>query len=55
MFIEVKLIYGIVLVSGIQQSDSVIHIYVCIYILLLFFLIIGYYKISFMLMNVKVI
>ena len=35
-FIEVELIYNVVLISSVQQSDSVIHIYVCIcfYILL---------------------
>ena len=32
-FIEIELIYNIVLVSSIQQSDSVIHINVYIYIL----------------------
>ena len=30
--IEVELIYNVMLVSGVSQSDSVIHIYVCIYI-----------------------
>ena len=30
--IEVQLIYNVVLVSGVQQSDSVIHIYVYVYI-----------------------
>ena len=33
LFVEVELIYSVVLVSGVQQSDSVIHIY----IFLLFF------------------
>ena len=37
-----KLIYS-VLISGVQQNDSVI--YVCIYIIFRFFSIIGYYKI----------
>ena len=32
------------LVSGIQQSDSVFYIYVCIYSVFRFFSIIGYYK-----------
>ena len=31
--IEVELIYSVVLVSGVQQSDSVIHIYIHVYIL----------------------
>ena len=31
-FIEVQLIYIVVLVSGVQQSDSVIHIHTYIYI-----------------------
>ena len=40
------LIYNVVLVSGIQQNDSVIHIYMYIYIFFFrFFSIIGYYKI----------
>ena len=30
-FIEVQLIYNIMLVSGLQHSDSVIHIYIYIY------------------------
>ena len=38
--IDVELIYNIVLVSGVQQSDSVI--YICFFRL---FSIIGYYKI----------
>ena len=40
--IEVQLIYNIVLVSGIQQSDSVIHMYIFFF---RFFSIIDYYKI----------
>ena len=40
------MIYSVVFVSGVKQSDSVIHIYVHIYILFFrFFSIIGYYKI----------
>ena len=35
-FIEVQLIYNIVLVSGVQQSDSVIYVYIYIYIYILF-------------------
>ena len=42
--IEVQLIYKVVLVSSVQQSDSVIYIYVYIYFSI-FFSIIGYYKI----------
>ena len=42
VFIEVYLIYNVLLVSGIQQSDSVIHIYLSF---IRFFSIIGYYKI----------
>ena len=34
--IEIQLIYNVVLISGIQQSDSVIHTYIYIYIYLLF-------------------
>ena len=41
-FIEVQLIYNVVLVSGAQQSDSVIHIYLFFF---RFFSIIGYYRI----------
>ena len=42
-FIEVELIYKVVLVSSAQQCDSVIHIHV--YLLFFkFFSIIGYYK-----------
>ena len=45
IFIEIYLIYN-VLISDVQQSDSVKHIYVCIYIFFFrFFSIIGYYKI----------
>ena len=33
-FIEVKLIYNVVSVSGIQQSDSVIHIYNSLHLLI---------------------
>ena len=45
-FIEILLIYNVVLVSGIQQSDSVIRIYIKICIFFFrFFSIIGYYKI----------
>ena len=36
IFVEIELIYNVVLDSGIQQSDSVIHIYVYIYILFIF-------------------
>ena len=44
--IEIQLIYNVVLISGIQQSDSVIHTYIYIYIFFFrFFSIIGYYKI----------
>ena len=46
--IEVQLIYHVVLVSGIQESDSVLHVYIYIYIYIFFFRyfsIIGYYKI----------
>ena len=43
--IEVQLIYNIVLVSGVQQGDSVLYIYVCVYIFFFrFSSIIGYYK-----------
>ena len=41
-FIEIQLIYNVVLVSGLQQSDSVICI--CTFFFR-FFSIIGYYKI----------
>ena len=45
-FIEVQLIYNVVLVSGIQQSDSVISIHTYVYIFLFQILsFIGYYKI----------
>ena len=41
--IEVRLIYS---VSGVQQSDSVIYIYMCVYVFLFrFFSITAYYKI----------
>ena len=41
-----RLIYNDMLVSGVQQSESVIYIYIYIYIFLFrFFSIIGYYKI----------
>ena len=32
-FIEVELIYNVVLTSAVQQSDSVIHLYTSFYIL----------------------
>ena len=32
-FIEVELIYNVVLISAVQQSDSVIHIYILFHIL----------------------
>lgn len=35
--IEGKLIYNVVLVSGVQQSDSAMHIHIC-----MFFFITGY-------------
>ena len=41
-FIEVQLIYNLVLVSGVQQSDSVLYI---LFIFFRLFSIIGYYKI----------
>ena len=46
-FIEVQLIYNVVLVSGVQQSDPVLYMYayVYIYIFFRFFSIVGYYKI----------
>ena len=50
-FSEVELIYNVLLVSGVQQSDSVMHIiyiymYNCIHIVFSrFFSIIVYYKI----------
>ena len=43
--IEIYLIYSIVLVSGIQQSDSVMYVCVYIYIYFRLFSITGYYKI----------
>ena len=48
IFIDVQLIYNTVLVSGIQQSDLVMHIfiYICIYIyIIIFFSIMGCSKI----------
>ena len=42
-FIGVELIYNVVLVAGVQQSDSVIHIHV--FILFQIFTHIGYYRI----------
>lgn len=44
LFIEAELIYN-VLVSGVQQSESVIFIYIYIYTLIICFSIVGYYKI----------
>ena len=48
-FTEEWLIYNVVLVSGVQQSNSVMHIYIYIYthtyIYFRFFSLIGYYKI----------
>lgn len=42
-----KLIYNIVLVSDVQQSDLIIHIYVYTSVFFFsFFSIIGYYKIA---------
>ena len=40
-FFEVQLIYNVVLVSSVQQSDSVIHIY-RIYIYILFYILFHY-------------
>ena len=42
--IGVELIYNVVLVSGVQQNDSVIHMYTYLFFFR-FFSIIGYYKI----------
>ena len=42
VFIGVELLYNVVLVSGVQQSDSVIYIYIFFF---RFFFITGYYKI----------
>ena len=42
--IEVELIYDVVIVSGVQQSDSVIHTHISIFSRL--FSLIGCYKIS---------
>ena len=36
LIIEVNMIYNVVLVSGVQQSDSVIHIHICILLQILF-------------------
>ena len=50
-FMEVQLIYNFVLISAVQQSDSVIdlciymHIYVCIYIYSIFFPVMAYDRI----------
>ena len=41
---EVELIYNVTLVSGVQHSDSVIHIYIYTFFFR-FFSLIGYYKI----------
>ena len=41
-FIEVQLIYNVVLISAVQQSDSVIHIYTFFFI---FFSIMVYHRI----------
>ena len=38
-FIEVELIYSLVLISTVQQSDSVIHIYVYILLHVLFWMV----------------
>ena len=35
-FIEVELIYNVVVMSAVQQSDSIIHIYLCILFYILF-------------------
>ena len=46
--IDIQLVYSVVLVPGVQQSDSVLHICVYIYRYIFFFRllsIIGYYKI----------
>ena len=43
-FIEVQLIYNVVLISTVQQSDSVIHIYIFFFI---FFSIMVYHKIEY--------
>ena len=39
------MIYNVVLVSGVQQSDSIIHLYMYILFFFTFSSIIGYYKI----------
>ena len=41
-FIEIQLIYNVVLVSSVQQSASFIHIYIYIYIYILFQIIFHY-------------
>ena len=41
--IEVYLIYNVVLVLDVQQSDSITHI--CVYIFLRFFSLLNYYKV----------
>ena len=43
LFIGVELIYKVVLVSGVQQSESVIHIYILIFFR--FFPHLGHYRI----------
>ena len=43
IFVGVQLIYNIVLVSGVQQSDSVIHVHISIFVR--FFSHVGYYRI----------
>ena len=44
MYIGVELIYNVMLVSGVQQSDSVIHIFIYPFFFI-FFSHIGYYRI----------
>ena len=45
-FSDVELVYNVGwLVSGVQQSDSVIHIYIYIYIIFILFSIVVYYRI----------
>ena len=47
-FIEVYLIYKVILFSGVQHSDPVVCVCVCVYIYIYFFfrfLFIDYYKI----------
>ena len=36
-FIEIQLVYNILLISAVQQGDSVVHAYIYIYILCIFF------------------